>query len=88
MEPFAGCFRVATSSQHWLRDSRVFFTVPGSQCREKAASDRELVDGGRKTSCESMASDIVKSPYFPPARLQLVTFQMDTVSAFDILDQK
>jgi len=65
-----------------------FFTVPGSQCREKAASDKELFDGGRKTSCESMPSDIVKSPYFPPARLQLVTLQMDTVSAFDILDQK
>jgi hypothetical protein len=89
MFSFSGYLKVATFSQHWLRDTEdTSGRFAQASAVKKRLQKRGLFDGDRKTSCESMLSDIVKNRYSPSARLQLITFQTDTASAFDILDQE
>jgi hypothetical protein len=89
MVSFSGYLKVATFSQHWLRDTKdISVGLAEASAVKKRLQKRGLFDGDRKTPCKSMPSDILKNRYFPSARLQLITFQTDTVSAFDILDQE
>jgi len=89
MVSFSGYLKLATFSQHWLGDTEdISGRFAEASAVKKRLQKRGLFDGDRKTSCESMPSDILKNRYSPSARSQLITFQTDTVSAFDILDQE
>ena len=89
MVSYSGYLKVAAFSQHWLRNTEdISVRLAEASAVKKRLQKRGLFDGDRKTSCESMPSDILKNRYSPSARSQLITFQTDTVSAFDILDQE
>jgi hypothetical protein len=89
MVSFSGYLKAATFSQHWLRDTEdISVPLTEASAAKKRLQKRGLFDGDRKTPCESIPSDILKNRYSPSARLQLITFQTDTVSVFDILNQE